>query len=204
MYVLRSFFLVPRPVAAVAVGLAVTFCAPAFAAAPRGALFKCAGEPVTYTTDAATALENACLQIDSPLIATRSRTQRARPVRPLVATQAPRAARTPPRAPVAWQPETASVRTASFVALPTALSSPYVVPADVQQRRDRDRLGILQDELARERVKLERFKTRLAQLRTPGGNGKIDTSQAADAELAVARSEIDITALTREVGLASR
>ena len=96
------------------------------------------------------------------------------------------------------------MRTASFVSLPTALSSPYVIPADVQQRRDRDRLGILQDELARERVKLERFKTRLAQLRTTGGNGKIDTSQAADVELAVARSEIDITALSREVGLASR
>jgi hypothetical protein len=204
MSVVRAFCLVQCPAIAVVVALAGVMSTSAFAATTPGALYKCPGEPVTYTTDAKAAQENACPRIDSPLIVLRSRAQRSRPARLHAAAQMSKAAVAAPRGPAPLQIETASVRTASFVPVARGVSSQYVIPAEVQQQRDHDRLGVLQDELTRERAKLARFKTRLAQLRAAGGDGKIDSSQVADVELAVARSEIDVVALSREVKLALR
>lgn len=180
-------------------------CAVAAAPAAAGSMatiFKCPGAPVIYTTDARVAREGGCPAIGMPVIVTRQRSQRATPARAQAPTS--EAGLALKRATESALVESTGVRNASYVPAPTGARSSYVISAEVQQRRDRDRLGVLQDELARERDKLARLKTRLLDMRRAEGDGKNVSSQSTELELAIARCESDITALGREVTLASR
>ncbi len=206
--VLLARFLAVAAIPAVWLGLVGAIAVAPAAARSVATIFKCPGAPVIYTTDARVAHDGGCPAIGMPVLATRPRVRRA-PAAQLQA-QAPfsEAGLAPRRststAAASELVESEGVRTASYVPAPGAARSSYVIPAEVQQRRDRDRLGVLQDELAREREKLSRLKARLPEVRGAENGGKAASSQVAELELAIARCESDITALSREVTLASR
>ncbi len=189
-------------------GLAFAIWAEPAAARSVATIFKCPGAPVIYTTDARVAHEGGCPAIGMPVIATRQRVQRS-PAAQSQAQGRPSEAGLVPKRATANEPapafvESTGVSTASYAPPPAGARSSYVIPAEVQQRRDRDRLGVLQDELAREREKLARLKARLLEVRAAETAGKPVSTQSAELELAIARCESDITALSREVTLASR
>jgi hypothetical protein len=159
---------------------ALVLCAAGPGAASAGAtVFRCPGNPAVFTSDARLASAKGCESLDR---------------RAVVAGPAPVSA--------AREPDAAGAR-APIKAVVVAVQAPAhanVVPRTVQNERDNDRKRILQDELARERGKLQALGETLTKARA-------QPESAAEVERlsqVIRRTEGDIESIGRELALAGR
>ena len=143
-------------------------------------IFRCPGKPAVYTSDARLASSLGCESLDRRSV--------------VVASPAPTSAR-----------ESLPVSALSADAKPASLamlgapSKANVIPRAVQLERDDDRKRILQDELARDRSKLQALIDALSKARVQDGGTEVERIGQA-----IRRKEADIEALSRELVLAGR
>jgi hypothetical protein len=149
-------------------------------ASAAATVFRCPGSPAVFTSDARLASAKGCESLDR---------------RAVVASPAPVVA--------SREAEPASVRASAAKPMIVAVASPsraYVVPRTVQNERDDDRKRILQDELARERGKLQTLGETLSKARAqPEAAAEVERLSQA-----IRRTESDIESIGRELALAGR
>lgn len=151
-----------------------------FYATAGAAVFRCPGKPAVYTSDTRLAGALGCESLDRrPVFATPLGSASVRELGPIISPSS-----------------TAKPAPPALVAAPTKA---YVIPRVVQQERDDDRKRILQDELARDRTKLQALNENLSKARAQEIGPEVERIGQA-----IRRKEADIEALNRELVQAGR
>jgi hypothetical protein len=163
------------PALALSLGMACS----AAAAAPVE-IYRCPGNPTVYTSDLRLVRANRCTRLGAPPVAASPAQAAPAPagfaIRPMVAAPLPRIS-----------PGAATVTRAE------------------QQRRDTDRVQILQAELTRERERLAKLTQQLqASQSAPADADSAKPPETLALSEAIQRSEIDLQALERELSRAQR
>jgi hypothetical protein len=137
-------------------------------------IYRCPGQPAVYTSDLRLVRSNQCTRLGA----------------------APPAA----RAAAAVAPVSTAARTLPAAAPARAASEQVtVVPRELQQQRDSDRVQILQAEQTRERERLAQLTQQQRALESAGDGAGAARPEALALAQAIRRSETDLQALDKEL-----
>jgi hypothetical protein len=187
-------------------GVVLAWCEPVHAAGRAGAIYRCPGPPAVFTSDPRLAASLHCRAVHS-----RNAAQGARAAGVWVArrgdaqsgtTSAPGlgAAADAPRGPDAPRGQRAAVVAVSTYGGAQSAGQPQAtVPRALQSQRDKDRERILQDELTRERERLQTLTAALGQAQATGAQAEAERLRQS-----ARRSASDLDAISREIARSTR